>query len=144
MKAIKIITHPVLLIISFLFILISGKSFGGFYMLYLLLALPHGGVHSLVAVAGILLLVFALVRFRRENKYMIEAIINIIGAACLVISLFLFFNKDKSGYNEGTFEQIVPQMTLLLFGLLVLSFALFNIIRSLSRKPTNGNLSMTT
>lgn len=144
MKAIKIITHPVLLIISFLFILISGKSFGGFYMLYLLLALPHGGAHSLVAVAGILLLVFGLVRFKRENKYIIEAIINIIGAACLVISLFVFFNRDKSGYNEGTFEQFAPQMTLLLFGLIVLSFALFNIIRSLSKKPTNGNLSMTT
>jgi len=142
MKAIKIITHPVLLILSFLFILISGQHLGGFYLLYLLFALPHGGIHALVALVGILTLIFTYIKFNRENKYIIEAIINIAGAACLVVSLFLFFYNDRSGYNAGTFEQLMPQITLVLFGLLVIAFALFNVVRTFSRKPLNGNLSM--
>ena len=142
MKAIKIITHPVLLILSFLFILISGEHLGGFYLLYLLLALPHGGIHALVALVGILMLIFTYIKFNRENRYIIEAIINMAGAACLVVSLFLFFYNDRSGYNAGTFEQLMPQITLVLFGLLVIAFALFNIVRTFSRKPLNGNLSM--
>lgn len=142
MKAIKIITHPVLLILSFLFILISGEHLGGFYLLYLLLALPHGGIHALVALVGISMLIFTYIKFNRENRYIIEAIINMAGAACLVVSLFLFFYNDRSGYNAGTFEQLMPQITLVLFGLLVIAFALFNIVRTFSRKPLNGNLSM--
>jgi len=142
MKAIKIITHPVLLILSFLFILISGEHLGGFYLLYLLLALPHGGIHALVALVGISMLIFTYIKFNRENRYIIEAIINMAGAACLVVSLFLFFFNDRSGYNAGTFEQLMPQITLVLFGLLVIAFALFNIVRTFSRKPLNGNLSM--
>jgi len=142
MKAIKIITHPVLLILSFLFLLISGQHLGGFYLLYLLLALPHGGVHALLAVAGILLLLFNYVKFRRENKYIIEAILNFIGAGCLVFSLFLFFYNDKQGYNSATFEQLAPQITLILFGVLTITFLINNIVRSFFRRPLNGNLSM--
>lgn len=142
MKAIKIITHPVLLIISFLFILISGQHFGGFYLLYLLMALPHLGVHAILAMTGILLLLFSYLRFGRQNKYFIEPLINIIGAGCLVFSLYLFFNNDKKGYNDGTFEQLVPQITLVLFGLLTIVFVLKNLIRTSSKKPSNGNLSI--
>lgn len=142
MKTIKIITHPVVLISSFLFILISGEHFGGFYLLYLLMALPHGSIHSLLAVTGIGLLVASYIKFRRENKFVVEAIINILGAACLILSLFVFFYNDSSGYNRGTFEQWVPQMTLLLFGLLIIAFALYNIVRTLSGKLTNDNMSV--
>ncbi len=142
MKAIKIITHPVLLIISFLFILISGQHFGGFYLLYLLMALPHLSLHALLAMTGIILLLFSYIRFGRQNKYIIEPVINIIGSACLVFSLYLFFNNDKKGYNDGTFEQLVPQVTLVLFGLLTIAFVLKNLIRTSSKKSSNGNLSI--
>lgn len=142
MKAIKIITHPVLLILSFLFVLISGQHLGGFYLLYLLLALPHGGIHSLIAVAGILLLVLTYIKFRRENKFIIEAILNIVGSGFLVLSLVLFFYRDQQGNNSATFEQLVPQITLILFGVLTFAFIINNIVRSFSRKPVNGNLSM--
>ena len=39
MKKIKIITHPVTLILCFFLILISGEHLGGFYLLYILLGL---------------------------------------------------------------------------------------------------------
>lgn len=142
MKTIKVITHPVVLILSFLFILISGEHFGGFYMLYLLMALPHGGMHSLLALSGIVILLISYQRFKRENKYVAETIINIAGTGCLVASLFFFFLNDKSDYNGGSFEQWAPRITLILFGLLVIAFALFNVIRSISGKLSQKNLSV--
>jgi hypothetical protein len=61
---------------SFLLILISGQYFGGFYILYLLLALPHGGVYAIVAAIGILILVLTYYTFRRRGHYRIEPILN--------------------------------------------------------------------
>lgn len=142
MKAIKIITNPVLLIISFLFILISGEHFGGFYLLYLLMALPHLGIHAILALAGILLLLFCYIRFGKQKKNLIVSLLNIIGAGCLVFSLYVFFNNDKKGYNDGTFEQLVPLITLVLFGLLTFAFVLNNLIGITLKKPSNGNLSV--
>ena len=47
------------LITSFLLIIISGEHLGGFYALYLLLALFYGGIHSLLGLSGIVLLIIA-------------------------------------------------------------------------------------
>jgi hypothetical protein len=141
MKAIKIITHPILLIISFLFILISGQHFGGFYLFYLLMALPHLGLHAVLALSGILLLIFSYLKFGRHGKNITAIIFNFIGAGCLVLSLIRFFYNDKQGYNNGTFEQLMPQVTLVLFGLLTIAFVINNIINIFVKKPFNGNLS---
>lgn len=141
MKTRKIITHPYLLTISFCFILISGQHLGGFYLMYILMALPHGGIHALLAIAGIVILLMSHNYFKREKKYVIEPILNIIGAACLVLSLFFFFYNDRQGYNYGTFEQLVPQITLALFGILTIGFIVNNLIKS-GNKIVNGNLSL--
>ena len=79
MKAIQIITHPVTLIVSFLFILISGEHWGGFYILYLLLALPHGGLHALFGVMGIVMLVIALNKNIQINRYTNSSLLNLVG-----------------------------------------------------------------
>ena len=142
MKALRIISHPAILISSFMLILISGESFGGFYLLYLLMALPHGGVHSLVALAGVLLLVASLLKFNRQNRYWVEGILNIGGLALLVCSLVLFFVRDRKGYNNSTFEETVPQITLFLFGIFAIAFITFNIINSSTKKSKSGNLSV--
>jgi len=142
MKAFKFLTHPVILILSFLLILISGEHWGGFYLMYLLLALPHAGVHALLAVAGIAILVYSYLKFGRAKKYIIESLLNIIGVFCLVLSLYLFFHNDKSGYNRGTFEQVVPQFTFALFGLFTIGFIIYNIIPLPGNKKTNGNFSL--
>jgi hypothetical protein len=141
MKAIKIITHPILLIISFLFILISGQHFGGFYLLYLIMGLPHFGLHAILASVGILLLIFSYLKFGRTGKNIMAIIFNIIGSGCLVLSLIRFFYNDRKGYNNGTFDQLMPQITLVIFGLLTIAFAINNIIKIFVRKPFNINLS---
>lgn len=137
MKALKILSHPYLLMISFLFILISGENFGGFYLLYLLMALTYGGIHAILALIGISLLLFGYHRFKRMKVYLVEPIINIAGALMLIFSVILFFYNDKQGYNYGTFYQTVPMITLIVFSLLVLFFLGDNLFRSFHKKSHN-------
>lgn len=132
MKAIKIITNPYTLIISFLMIIISGQHLGGFYIVYLLLALPHLGIHSILAVIGITLLL--IIYHNKKRLSVIEPIINMIGVLMLIASIFIFFYKDDEHYNYGTFYQLVPQITLFLFAFIALCFIVRNFV-SVFRKP---------
>ena len=129
MKAIKIITHPLSLIISFLLILISGEHLGAFYLLYILLALPHGGIHSLLAVAGIAIILFCNYKYKMDFKYLIEPLLNILGATLLILSISLFFYNDKDHYNYSTFYQILPMISLVVFALLITGFLIKNILK---------------
>ncbi len=127
MKTLKALSHPFLVITSFLLVLISGEHFGGFYAIYLLMALPHGGGHAILGLLGILLLIFGYYRYKRAYKYLIEPLINVAGIGCLAFSFVLFFLRDK-GYNDATFEQLVPQISLVLFGVLATLFIISNVI----------------
>ncbi len=124
----NIITHPYIVIISFFIIMISGQHLGGFYLLYLLLALPHGGMHSLLALFGIVLLLISYNKYKRKKIYLIESIINIVAVVLLILSFFSFFYNDKEHYNFGTFYQIVPQITLVVFSIIALTFLLDNVL----------------
>lgn len=128
MKLFKLLSHPMFLICFFPVLLISGESFGSVYLFYIILALPYGSIHALLAVAGISLLTFSLVRFDRLNKFLIEPLLNLAGVLCLVLSLYYFFHNDKSNYNIGTLEQSVPLVMLCLFGLFCLIFTCYNIL----------------
>ena len=135
MKTFNILTHPLLLITSFLFILISGEHLGGFYLMYILIALPHGGIHSLLALTGIVLLVCSYSKYKSANKIFLIPTLDILGVSCMAFSLFFFFHRDKRGYNDGTFEQLVPQITLVLFSLLSLLFIIKNVARISKKYP---------
>ncbi|HEX8331183.1 MAG TPA: hypothetical protein VF622_01105 [Segetibacter sp.] len=134
MKAIKVVTNPITLIISFLLIMISGKSIGGFYVLYLVFALPFAQSYSLLGLAGILVLVFS--RFIKLRGSRIRAITNLAGASLLFCSLALFFYNDVEKYNHGTFYQLVPLMTFVLFSIIALMFLLRN-LRDLNNAKTD-------
>jgi hypothetical protein len=129
MKLIKIITHPITLSISFLIIIISGQHLGGFYLLYILLGLPHGSIHSIFGAVGVATLLFSSYKYRGKFNYLIEPCFNIAGVILLSLSLFLFFYNDKDHYNYGTFYQTVPLASLILFALLSISFSITNIFK---------------
>lgn len=118
MRAIKIIGHPIVVIGVFLFFIIEGDHFGGFYLLFLLFALPHGALYAITAVSGIASLI---------GGYQAKAIkwkqtLYVSGLILMTISLFTFFNKsDKTGV-DATFRDTIP---LLSFILLCLSVACF-------------------
>lgn len=127
MKAIQIITHPVTLIISFLFILISGEHWGGFYMLYLLLALPHGGIHALLGLVGIITLFAAMYHRGNVNKHRSSSLLSIAGVLFMAGSLVSFFMQKGGEYNYETFYQTGPVISLIIFIVLVSFFLIYNI-----------------
>ncbi len=128
MKVIKFITHPYIIIISFFGILISGEHLAGFYLLYLLLALPHGSSHSLLALFGVILMLISYYKFKQNKTYVVASIINTTGIMLLILSLFLFFYNDKEHYNIATFYETVPQITLFIFVSLSTVFLLDSLI----------------
>ncbi|HNP25072.1 MAG TPA: hypothetical protein PKL37_23550 [Panacibacter sp.] len=127
----NIITHPLAVMISFMIVLISGEHIGGFYIIYLLMGVTHGTIHSLLGMAGIALLVPGLLITQRKQASSIY-LLNIIGAICMLFSLFLFFFNDEQRYNVSTFYQFIPFSTVILFCLLSLIFLTGN-IRTLLR-----------
>ena len=134
MRILNILSHPVLLISIFLLVLISGEAFGGVYLLYLVLALPYGAIHALLAVAGIAILLISFAKYGRVNKYLIGPLLNLTGLALLISSLYSFFANDTKNYNASTFEQTVPLLSFALFALFSLIFILDNILRVTGKK----------
>jgi hypothetical protein len=121
MKLFKILSHPYTLVLSFLFIVISGQHLGGFYALYILLGLMHGVTHSLLAFLGIVVLL-ATYHSGWPQKSVLRQVSSVTGAGLLLASLIFFFNNDKQHYNWGTFEQGFPMFTLILTSFIALCF----------------------
>ena len=128
MKAIKIAGHPVVVITVFLLALISGEGFGGPYILYLILGLPHGVGYSLAGILGLICLFLSFKIYRREKKHWIKACIALAGLSFLILSMYMFFTNDKMRYNYNTFNQTVPVITLLLLALCIACNFIINII----------------
>ena len=139
MKWLNILTHPVLVLTFFCLILINGENIGGFYLLYILLALPHAGAHALLALAGVALLLFSYGKYKGASKYLIEPLLNVVGVFLLYLSLWLFFFKTWE-YNDGTFRQVIPVASILLFVLISLSFLFRSIGRFAKSEPSNPNM----
>lgn len=139
MKTFKFITHPFILVISFLIIIISGQHLGGLYILYILLGLSVGASHSIMALFGIALLIFSFIKFGKHKNNFLKYIINLIGVSLLIISVFLFYYNDIDNYNRGTLYQLVPQTTLIVFGLFAVCFIVDNLI-SVTRNFKNTHL----
>lgn len=139
----KFITHPLVVIISFLIIIISGQQFGGFYLLYLILGLPHAAIHSVLGILGVVLLLFNLLQSKQWNRNQTGGLINITGVLLLWLSLFLFFYKDKSNYNISTFYELFPEILMLMFVMISVYFVVDNILLLL-RNPKNKFYNHTT
>jgi hypothetical protein len=119
MKLIKIIGHPVLVMSIFLLILISSEKFGGFYLLYLIMGLPHGAPHTLIALAGLLAMLIGY-KIHPKQVVFIKPLLYMLGDLLMVTALIIFFSSSKGNHNS-TFEQTVPLTILGLFGVCVLS-----------------------
>ncbi|OLY95042.1 hypothetical protein BUE76_23305 [Cnuella takakiae] len=139
MKTLQFFTAPYLLISAFLLILISGEMLGGPYLLYLLLALPHGGIHALLAIGGILCLVLAHTQLNWAANGILKLIANTLGVLLLTASLCSFFYNDTGGYNISTFEQAVPLGSMIITGLIALLFLGLNVSSYLKASRQDPN-----
>ena len=134
-------SNPYTLIVSFCLILISGEHLGGFYALYLLLALYYAGIHALLGLGGIIVLIATRKTRNKIKEPAWPNILNIVGAALLILSLIWFFYWDKDGYNYGTFYQFVPRLSLILFGLIALLFIGRNLYQVFNGKKINTGVA---
>lgn len=134
MKIIKVVGHPVMVMSLFLLLLISGESFGGFYVLYILLGLPHGVPHALLAVLGIGVMLTGY-KIYQGQTHPLKSLLYLAGNGLMFFALLTFFAASK-GYNDPTFHQPAPLISFLLFGLCTLC----NVTLSLAFfvKPSKG------
>lgn len=114
MKIIKIIGHPVLVMSMFLLVIISGQHFGGFYLLYILMGLPNGAPHALIALTGLITL-FIGYKIYRSKPHVFKPILYVIGVLIMSYALLTFF-ENSQGYNNATFYQTVPLISLIIYG----------------------------
>jgi hypothetical protein len=121
MKLFRILSHPYTLIFCFSFMIISGESTGGFYIMYILLGLLHGVLHSLLGFYGMLVLIISF-HIRPKQKVFIKQLLNVVGVALMFASVFFFFKNDTAHYNWGTFEQGLPMFTLVFTALIAICF----------------------
>ncbi|MEP7375292.1 MAG: hypothetical protein ABI675_17965 [Chitinophagaceae bacterium] len=134
MKVIYILTHPVLVLSLFCTIMINGESFGGPYLLYVLMAIPHGGIHAILALTGAGIILFGYGKYHRQSKFIIDPLLNIIGTFSLYLSLLFFFYRSWD-YNEGTFAQTVPLLSIALFGAASFGSLIWSVTRFAKTKP---------
>ncbi|MEI6949741.1 hypothetical protein V9K67_21315 [Paraflavisolibacter sp. H34] len=120
MKALRIAGYPLAQLFTFVLILISGEAFGGPYLVYLILALPHGGDYSVLGTGGILCLYICHKLYRIKRRAWVKPVLHLAGILLTLLSLYIFFINDRIRYNYGTFLQSVPLVTLWLFGISVL------------------------
>lgn len=141
MTLVKIIGHPISVMSVFLLILISGEQFGGFYLLYLLMGLPHGAPHAIIALSG-LLAMFIGYKVHYQKVRAFKPLMYILSCLLMTAALFTFFSSSN-GYNDSTFSQAIPLITLAIWVICVLSnnvlslSLLFKISRQ-SSKPTEA------
>lgn len=118
MKIINIIGHPVAVLITYLLLLISGESFGGFYVLYILLGLPHGSPDAIISTVGIAIMLVGYKIYRTKFSP-IKPLFYLVGIVVMILGLVSFFQTSK-GYNNQTFHQMVPLVSFGIFGFCVL------------------------
>lgn len=117
MKAItRVLFHPITICFLFCFLLISGELNAAFYIFILLLGLPHGVLHSLLGIIGIILMMSSLFIQRKQQVYSLR----IFGAVCFLLSLIRFFTQPGGSYNYPTFHQSVPLIILSVFLVLLM------------------------
>lgn len=137
MKLFKIITHPVLLTISFCFIVISGEKLSWFYALIVLIGLGGLYLHSILGTLGMLVL---LILPSASLSSTIKHSMYLLGACLLILSLVAFFVNDTAHYNWSTFDDATSRFTFTLFGVLWTLFTakqLIGLSKTLLKKKSN-------
>ena len=118
MRAVRILGHPVAVISFFLLVLISGQHFGGFYLLYILMGLPFGASHAIIAMVSLSLMVFSY-KVKSDRSPVLKSMLSFVGSMCMVLALYVFFQGSK-GYNDSTFQQVVPLASFFFFAVGIL------------------------
>lgn len=132
-SAFTILIHPATICLLFCFLIISGESSAFFYIFLLLLGLPHGVLHSILGIAGIVLLLSSIFIKKSSLLY----IFRLAGASCFILSMVRFFTQPGASYNYNTLRETVPLIFLMLFSFLLLLFMLDQVRMLLSKRKSS-------
>jgi hypothetical protein len=130
MKLLNWIGHPVVLVVVYLLLVIEGDNFGGYFAVYLILALPHGALYAMFSAIGIGLIVYGFNLAKEPKQAWLKSGCYIMGFVLMVLGLCVFFSK---GNKWETFESLLPLTTFSFFGITSVCF-LINLTISLSKK----------
>lgn len=136
MKIIKIIGHPVSVMCMYLLLIISGKSFGGFYILFIFLGLANGVPDALVSTLGLGIMLLGY-KVYRKTFHPIKPALYLLGDAVMIAGLVVFFQVAKD-YSNATFQQAVPLFTFVLFGICVLCNILLSLMLFTQKGKSNS------
>jgi xanthosine utilization system XapX-like protein len=135
MKFIKYIGHPVLLMSLYLLLLIESEHFGGFYLLYILMALPTGAPFAVISLLG-LICVFIGYKIYREQFHVLKPTLYLLGWFTMLVGLLLFFShRDRL----ATFELSIPTTTFVLFGICSVCFFIYVISLFVKKRDRLSN-----
>lgn len=106
----KILSHPLMQLFSFCFILVGSAYFGGPYIWFLYHAAQEIGSY---AVFGCMAVVITLVSVFMSGYG--RAVMQFIGACLMTLSLLVFFFSSENFMNMYVYRQVLPLLTLALF-----------------------------
>lgn len=123
--AMQILIHPVTISLLFCFLIISGESSAFFYIVLLIMGSLEGVLHSLLGLAGLILLILSLLVSKQYQKHLFD----IAGVVCMLVSLIRFFTQPGADYNYNTFRESVPLTMLVIFVSLLLTNLLYHLLQ---------------
>lgn len=122
---VKIVSHPLVILFSFLLLIIEGEQISGFFFQFLLTGNVWIKNFSIVGIIGLSVL-FSSVLLRSNKFNTIRSYLSIIGVIMMILSLILFFAGDKTRYYFKTFHLTLPVLLLVFFVII----SLVSIIRN--------------
>jgi hypothetical protein len=105
-KFVKFFGHPLLLIIAFLTLPFDAYNIDGLYVNIIIDSIAQGRVYSILAVAGVVILLLTWIIFGRKYNHSFEFIANFLGSYSLLISFMLYSwqqleaGPDKTAYRN--------------------------------------------
>ncbi|MBN8837164.1 MAG: hypothetical protein J0I09_07895 [Sphingobacteriia bacterium] len=108
MKIIQWLSHPLMQIISFCFLLVGSPYFGGPFIFFLYHAFFEAYAYALIGMVAIVVTLVSL--FIPAKGYL-----QLTGLILMVASLLVFFFSSQHFMNASVFREGAPLLTLVLF-----------------------------
>lgn len=109
-RFLRVLTHPIIQLISFSWILVGSAHFGGPYLFFVVGGITDAELYAIVGVAGIVLLGMLV--------FYSKPIFQLLATICCNASLLLFFVGSTNDHSHASFSETLPLITLIIFCLI--------------------------
>lgn len=123
MKIILMVGYPLVLLTLFFLLVFEGASFGGFYVVYMLLGLKNSAPFSLWAATGTGMVLGSFLASQHGDRPW-KSFVAILGIVLMVVSLFLFY---ESVTDAGSGKLTLMIFPVCLFGLSGICFLITHV-----------------